>query len=111
MNMKKNQTRYLIIMCIIIFGGSTIFAISKSDVFKQIAVSQKLINDVYKYIVSNYADELDIDKFTKSSIEDILGNLDPYTVFMEPEEGQGIDLLTKGKYGGGGMEIGKRDGK
>ena len=111
MKMKKNQTRYLIILCIIIFGGSTIFAISKSDVFKQIAVSQKLINDVYKYIVSNYADELDIDKFTKSSIEDILGNLDPYTVFMEPEEGEGIDLLTKGKYGGVGMEIGKRDGK
>ena len=111
MNVHNNLRKYFIIIGIIVLCGTALFAVSKADVFKQIAVSQKLINDVYKYIVSNYADEIDVEQFTKKSIRNILNDLDPYTVFMEPEEGEGIDLLTKGKYGGVGMEIGKRDGK
>ncbi len=111
--MKVNivQRKYLFVVGIIILCGTALFAVSKADIFKQVAVSQKLINDVYKYIVTNYADEIDVEKFTRKSIRNILNDLDPYTVLMEPEEGEGIDLLTKGKYGGVGMEIGKRDGK
>ena len=111
MKVNKIQRKYLFVVGIIILCGTALFAVSKADIFKQVAVSQKLINDVYKYIVTNYADEIDVEKFTRKSIRNILNDLDPYTVFMEPEEGEGIDLLTKGKYGGVGMEIGKRDGK
>ena len=111
--MKVNivQRKYLFVVGIIILCGTALFAVSKADIFKQVAVNQKLINDVYKYIVTNYADEIDVEKFTRKSIRNILNDLDPFTVFMEPEEGEGIDLLTKGKYGGVGMEIGKRDGE
>jgi carboxyl-terminal processing protease len=111
MKVNNIQRKYLFVVGIIILCGTALFAVSKADIFKQVAVSQKLINDVYKYIVTNYADEIDVEKFTRKSIRNILNDLDPFTVFMEPEEGEGIDLLTKGKYGGVGMEIGKRDGK
>ena len=111
MKVNNIQRKYLLVVGIIILCGTALFAVSKADIFKQVAVSQKLINDVYKYIVTNYADEIDVEKFTRKSIRNILNDLDPFTVFMEPEEGEGIDLLTKGKYGGVGMEIGKRDGK
>ena len=111
MKVNNIQRKYLFVVGIIILCGTALFAVSKADIFKQVAVSQKLINDVYKYIVTNYADEIDVEKFTRKSIRNILDDLDPYTVFMEPEEGEGIDLLTRGKYGGVGMEIGKRDGK
>ena len=111
MKVNNIQRKYLFMVGIIIFCGTALFAVSKADIFKQVAVNQKLINDVYKYIVTNYADEIDVEKFTRKSIRNILNDLDPFTVFMEPEEGEGIDLLTKGKYGGVGMEIGKRDGK
>lgn len=111
MKVNNIQRKYLFMVGIIILCGTALFAVSKADIFKQVAVNQKLINDVYKYIVTNYADEIDVEKFTRNSIRNILNDLDPFTVFMEPEEGEGIDLLTKGKYGGVGMEIGKRDGK
>jgi len=111
MKVNNIQRKYLFMVGIIILCGTALFAVSKADIFKQVAVNQKLINDVYKYIVTNYADEIDVEKFTRKSIRNILNDLDPFTVFMEPEEGEGIDLLTKGKYGGVGMEIGKRDGK
>ena len=111
MKVNNIQRKYLFVVGIIILCGTALFAVSKADIFKQVAVSQKLINDVYKYIVTNYADEIDVEKFTRKSIRNILNDLDPFTVFMEPEEGEGIDLLTRGKYGGVGMEIGKRDGE
>ena len=111
MKINNIQRKYLFVVGIIILCGTALFAVSKADIFKQVAVSQKLINDVYKYIVTNYADEIDVEKFTRKSIRNILNDLDPFTVFMEPEEGEGIDLLTRGKYGGVGMEIGKRDGE
>ena len=41
----------------------------------------------------------------------MLSELDPYTVYMEDEEKDGIELLTKGKYGGVGIQIGKRDNR
>ena len=39
----------------------------------------------------------------------MLLELDPYTVYMEDEEKSGIEMLTKGKYGGIGIQIGKRE--
>jgi carboxyl-terminal processing protease len=39
----------------------------------------------------------------------MLYDLDPYTVYLEKEERSGIEMLTKGKYGGVGIQIGKRE--
>ena len=39
----------------------------------------------------------------------MLSELDPYTSYMENEEKDGIEILTKGKYGGIGISIGKRE--
>ena len=84
---------------------------SKSDYYNEVAKSQKLIMDVYKYTVNNYADKINLDEFTRSSIINMVESLDPYTVYMEEDEKQSIDMLTKGKYGGVGMEISKRQGE
>jgi len=72
MKVNKIQRKYLLVVGIIILCGTALFAVSKADIFKQVAVSQKLINDVYKYIVTNYADEIDVEKFTRKSIRNIL---------------------------------------
>ena len=88
-----------------------VFAASKSDVYAEIMKSQRLINDVYKHLITNYVDDFDVEAFTRSSIEDMVGELDPYTVFIEAEDRHSLDLLTTGKYGGVGIQIGKRDNK
>ena len=71
--------------------------------------NQSLINDVYRQVITNYVDEIDLDSFTKLSINNMLSELDPYTSYMENEEKDGIEILTKGKYGGIGISIGKRE--
>ena len=100
------------------FLSITVIAISlfslastKSDVYRELARSQRLINEVYKSLITRYADRLDTEKFTKTVINNILDDLDPYTVYMEEDEKEGLDLLTRGKYGGVGINLGERDKK
>ena len=83
---------------------------SNSNDYKSVKKNQRLLNEVYEKLIIHYVDEIDLDSFTKISINNMLSELDPYTVYMEKEERSGIDLLTKGKYGGIGIQIGKRDG-
>lgn len=79
------------------------------DIYKQVRKNQSLINDVYRHIITNYVDDIDLDAFTKMSINNMLLELDPYTTYMEKEEKDGIEMLTKGKYGGVGIQIGLRE--
>ncbi|MFQ6678690.1 MAG: S41 family peptidase [Fidelibacterota bacterium] len=82
---------------------------SNSDTYRSIAKSQRILNEVYKDLIVNYADELNTDVFTKTSINKMLSDLDPYTVYLESDERDGLDMLTNGKYGGVGIQLGKRD--
>ena len=79
-----------------------------NDLYKSVRKNQSLINNVYRQVITNYVDEIDLDSFTKLSINNMLSELDPYTSYMENEEKDGIEILTKGKYGGIGISIGKR---
>ena len=89
---------------------STVFAgTGNKDIYKQVRKNQSLMNDVYRHLITNYVDDIDLDTFTKMSINNMLLELDPYTVYLENEEKSGIEMLTKGKYGGVGIQIGKRE--
>ncbi|MBM2846786.1 MAG: carboxyl-terminal protease [Bacteroidetes bacterium] len=46
----------------------------------------------------------------QAGIDGMLGTLDPYTTYIDQENGDEVDLLTNGKYGGIGVTIGQRDG-
>jgi carboxyl-terminal processing protease len=91
-------------MSALIFIGA-----DKNDIYKKVRKNQALINDVYRNLILNYVDDIDLDAFTKMSINNMLYDLDPYTVYLEKEERSGIEMLTKGKYGGVGIQIGKRE--
>lgn len=109
---RNNNTRRIVIRLAIVIGiGLLSLALSKSDYYKNIARSQKRINSIYKYLVTNYVDEINLDEFTKESVDKILTNVDPYTVYLVEDESSDIDLLTTNAYFGIGVQIGKRDGK
>ena len=105
MKNRKRNIKFLILIAVsLVFLGA-----EKKDIYKQVRKNQSLINDVYRHLVTNYVDDIDLDAFTKMSINNLLLDLDPYTVYMENEERSGIEMLTKGKYGGVGIQIGRRE--
>lgn len=105
--MKKYFLR--LILPIAIVTGAISLAVTQSSLYRQIGQSQRLFNQVYNQIFSTYVDELDPEAFTKASIQSITQNLDPYTVFMVEDEQHQINVLSKGKYGGVGIQLGYRN--
>jgi carboxyl-terminal processing protease len=81
-----------------------------TDLFLKINKGIDVFGRVYREISTNYVDEVDPEKFMMAGIDGMLSTLDPYTVFIDKEDGDEVELLTNGKYGGIGVTIGVRDG-
>jgi carboxyl-terminal processing protease len=97
----------LIVVCILFIGS---VPTSDGEFFFKINKSIDVFGRVYKEIATNYVDEVDPEKFMEAGIEGMLNTLDPYTVYIDKEDGDEVDLLTNGRYGGIGVTIGSRDG-
>jgi|WetSurMetagenome_2_1015567.scaffolds.fasta_scaffold56057_2 carboxyl-terminal processing protease len=82
----------------------------ENDVFFKIGKSIDVFGRVYREITANYVDEVDPEKFMEAGIDGMLETLDPYTVYIQREDGDEVELVTSGKYGGIGVTIGQRDG-
>jgi carboxyl-terminal processing protease len=80
------------------------------DYFLEVNKSIDMFGRVYKEITANYVDEIQPERFMEAGIEAMLGSLDPYTTYIDREEGDEVELLTSGKYGGIGVTIGYREG-
>jgi len=104
-----NSKKKIFVSLLLAFFVIIAIGASNSDTYRSIAKSQRILNEVYKHLIVNYADELNTDTFTKTSINKMLSDLDPYTVYLESEEREGLDMLTRGKYGGVGIQLGKRE--
>ncbi len=105
----RGATMFALVLCtLLVSGGFT--PTSENDFFFKINKSIDVFGQVYKEIAANYVDEVDPEKFMRAGIDGMLNTLDPYTVFIDKEEGDDLELLTHGKYGGIGVTIGLRDG-
>ena len=107
----RKKIKIILISIVLTTAAVIVIAASKSDIYAEIMKSQRLVNNVYKHLIINYVDDFDIEAFTRMTIDDMVGELDPYTVFIEAEDRHSLDLLTTGKYGGVGIQIGKRENK
>ncbi len=107
----RGSRRWVLVLGIILLGaGGGFVLVPDADQFLKINKSIDIFGRVYKEITANYVDEVDPEKFMQAGIDGMLGTLDPYTVYIDKEDGDEVDLLTNGKYGGIGVTIGVRDG-
>ncbi len=111
---KTGKTRFVtagLIVIVAVLCGMTIgFKLADQDYFFKISKSIDIFGKVYKEVAGNYVDEVDPEKFMEAGIDGMLGTLDPYTNFIDDTEGDEVELITSGKYGGIGVTIGMRDG-
>lgn len=64
---------------------------------------------ILKELNRSYVDTLPLDRIEKKSIDALLSNLDPYTVFIPQEENEDLEMLIGKTYGGIGAVIFKPD--
>ena len=105
--MKKFVLKLLLPITIVI--GFFSLALTQSSYYRKISKSQELINRVYNQIFSTYVHQIDPETFTKAAINGITEKLDPFTEFMVDDEQHNINVLSKGKYGGVGIQLSYRN--
>lgn len=104
---KKTKGAILIGLAIISFIGFSF----KSDLF-QISKNLDIFASVYKELNMNYVDDIDASKMVKTSIDAMLGELDPYTEFVPESEIEDYKMkYVSTHYGGIGAGVLHRDGK
>lgn len=105
--MKKKVVLWLLAGIVAGLGLGFFF---NDDLYLKINKNMDIFGQVYKEVATSYVDEIDPEKFMQAGIDGMLETLDPYTVFYGDREGEEIDLITHGEYGGVGVSIGVRDG-
>ncbi|MDE2291408.1 MAG: S41 family peptidase [Elusimicrobia bacterium] len=69
----------------------------------------KLLVDILDYIKENYVTETKTQDLIYGAARGMVGTLDPFSQFMDPDEHKDIKTETEGQFGGLGIRVGMRD--
>ncbi len=88
------------------------FAFQPTDDVNDFEIAKNL--DIYYTLFREldlfYVDNIDPGKLVKTSIDDMLSTLDPYTVYIPESKMEDYAFMTTGQYGGIGAMIRQKDG-
>jgi len=83
----------------------------QDDDFYELRKNFRIFGAVYEELVTGYVKPVDPEHLMRVGIEAMLSELDPYTTFLDEAENTDIDIITEGRYGGVGLDVGKRGKK
>ena len=109
--LKTNKKTILVLALLVLLltGWSTLRAKTTEenpDVYQYL----RLFSDVLNIVQDNYVEKVDLKKLMYGAVSGMLRELDPHSSFLKPEEYKELQVETKGKFGGLGIEITTRDG-
>ena len=111
---KKKRIIYIILFVLstTIIAGlfSSLYSNNSKDFYYNLRKYITVFGEVYKEVSNNYVEEIDPEKFIRAGIQGMLDELDPYTVYLEEEGKDELEIMTRGKYFGVGMRIAFRNG-
>lgn len=104
-----NKTHRILFTIICLTGISlSVTAQSKSA---RVERSIMIFNDVLRQLDISYVDTLPYDKMTETAINQMLRQVDPYTVYYPKDKDKELKMMTTGKYGGIGSIVQQREEK
>lgn len=104
--MKRVKLLPLAIISILLIAGSLTvgFLRTESNDFKLVK-NLDIYYSLFRELNTFYVDGIDPDKLVKTSIDQMLRTLDPYTVYYSESDMEDFRFMTTGKYGGVGSLI------
>lgn len=72
---------------------------------------EEIHNSILKELNRSYVDSLPLDRIMRAGIDHMLGELDPYTIYVPEEENDDFQMMISKTYGGIGAIIYKKKGK
>ena len=108
-NFKTNQKKFFLFILIVytFIPLKTINAdTNRQETYKQL----NLFGDVFQRVQEQYVQEVTDKKLIESAISGMLQSLDPHSSYLNAESYKDMQVKTKGKFGGLGIEITMEDG-
>ena len=79
---------------------------NRQETYKQL----NLFGDVFQRVQEQYVEKVTDKKLIEAAISGMLQSLDPHSSYLSPESYKDMQVKTKGKFGGLGIEITMEDG-
>jgi len=108
---KRKRTPAILLMVgmtFLVLGWSNLTAKTNSDT-SDVYQNLRLFSEVLNLVQDNYVEKVDSKDLIYGAINGMLKDLDPHSSFLKPEEYKELQIETKGKFGGLGIEITIRD--
>ena len=80
------------------------------DLYFLIKKNFTIFSEVYREVSTFYVDAVDPSELMRTGISAMLSRLDPYTVMYDEGRNQQMEILSRGEYGGVGIEVDYRNG-
>ena len=105
--MKRERTTWLFV-CVLL--GVLVFQVPGSMAGRDsdFAFVRTLV-DIYRQVAVNYVDPVDEKALQEQAIKGMLGELDPYTMYIPPSDQQAFDDLLEGSFRGVGIRLNQLD--
>ncbi len=97
---------FFLVFNICLFEQNLARAENRQETYKQL----NLFGDVFQRVQEQYVEEVTDKKLIESAISGMLQSLDPHSSYLSPESYKDMQVKTKGKFGGLGVEITMEDG-
>lgn len=108
----KNKMRKFIVAGVLVFTSLALAGFVRNpDIYFLIKKNFTIFSEVYREVSLHYVDEVNPEKLMRKGIDAMLESLDPYTVMIDEAEKQDMEIMTRGSYGGVGLDVGYRGGK
>ncbi len=107
--MRRMHSILSLTLVFILLAGPKVRADEKEDYYARFKTSWLYMQQVYEQLSRRYVEDIDPYPLIRAGINGMLSELDPYTVFLEEDGQRQLRIMTTGKYGGLGMEIGLRN--
>jgi carboxyl-terminal processing protease len=111
---RRTATASLVVLAVVgsLLAGTFVgFLMPRDDDFFELRKNFQIFGAAYEELVTGYVQPLDPEHLMRTGIDAMLAELDPYTTFIDEADNADLNIITRGRYGGVGLNVGKRGGK
>lgn len=106
---KITKRLFFTMLGIITLSGATFILSAHRSPDFELVKHLDVFSSVIKELNLYYVDEIDAGKSIKTAIDEMLEEMDPYTVYIPESKIEDLTFMTTGQYGGIGALIRKKD--
>src|ERR1700759_3120946 len=97
----------LMLVCVLAFNlpGRSSSTSERDDDYSFV----RTLVDIHRRVSVNYVDPVDEDKLRAAAIDGMLGELDPFSVYVPPARQEDFDRMLEGSFKGVGIQLNQLD--